>query len=92
MTCNKCGSQCQGRLCKFCSLEESRDGTWNPGTDTDNDTGDTDDQCPRCGVTISDRERDICEDCQRVQRIVGDMPDDGLDEDDSNRGRLEVDN
>jgi len=49
-------------------------------------------QCPRCGITFDDAEHDICEDCQRVQRIVGDMPDDGLDEDDSNRGRLEVDN
>jgi len=49
-------------------------------------------ECPRCGITFDDAEHDICEDCQRVQRIVGDKPDDGLDEADSDRGRLEVDN
>lgn len=28
MSCSKCGSACQGGLCKFCAREKSREGDW----------------------------------------------------------------
>jgi len=40
MACKKCGETNVSGLCKFCAREESRDGSWNPGTDTEDASDD----------------------------------------------------
>jgi len=68
--CLDCDQPCQGRYCQDCSAEHS-------APDLTRENGD-EPECPDCGGRTSGHGV-VCYRCRRVDDIVGNMPDDGLD-------------